>query len=136
MKRREQAGTARVSRARREIDRWRRTRKYRRSAMPAVLWDEAVSLANEFGIHPIKCALGLNYEALKKRVQGRLPERRAAGAAGGSFVEVRGTDLLGAAGGPVVELTDGRGVRLTVRFGSESQLNMANLVSAFRGMSS
>jgi len=43
---------------------------------------------------------------------------------------------LGTAGGPVVELTDARGVRLTVRFANESQLDVAKLVSAFRGTAS
>jgi hypothetical protein len=131
-----QGGTARMERTREEIARWRKTRKYPRSAMPSLLWEEAVSLAEEFGIHPIKCALGLNYESLKKRLHGRRPQRRGVGAEGTSFVEVRGADVLGAVAGPVVELTDARGVRLTVRFATESQLDVARLVSAFRGAAS
>ena len=131
-----QVGAARTERARQDIDRWRRTRQYPRSAMPAPLWDEAVSLAEEFGIHPVKCALGLNYESLKKRLQGRRPQRRGVGVGEASFVEVRGADLLGAPGGPVVELTDAGGVRLIIRFSNESQLDVARLVSAFRGAAS
>ena len=53
----------------------------------------------------------------------------------GEFVELSGAQLLGlpVAVGPVIELSDGNGVRLTVRFAPGSTLDIAQLVEAFRG---
>ena len=124
------AAAGRVERVRKQIDRWRGTRK-RCSPMPERLWGEASLLARELGVHRIKCALGLNYESLKKRV-GNVGERGSAGAKAPSFVEWRGAQLLGPAGGAVVEVSDADGGRLTVQLGAGSELDVAGLVEVFR----
>lgn len=98
--------------------------------MPPRLWDEASSLAREQGAYRIKCALGLNYRSLKKRI--------GAGAAGSApakapeFVEMSGAQLLGTARAVVVEVSDADGGRLTVQLGAGSELDVAGLVAAFR----
>ena len=124
------AAAGRVERVRKQIDRWRCRRK-RCSPMPERLWGEASLLARELGVHRIKCALGLNYESLKKRV-GKVGERGSAGARAPSFVELRGAQLLGPARGAVVEVSDADGGRLTVQLGTGSELDVAGLVEAFR----
>ena len=111
------------------IERWRSSRN-RRSPMPAGLWDEASSLARDFGVHRVKSALGLNYESLKRRVGGDGAEGGGATKAG--FIEVSGPDLLEPARGPVVEVSDADGGRLTVQLGRGSELDVAGLVEAFR----
>jgi hypothetical protein len=99
--------------------------------MPARLWDEVTLLARELGVHRIKCALGLNYESLRKRV-GVVAARGSAPASAPRFVELRGAQLLGAARGSVVEICDADGGRLTVELGTGSEVDVAGLVEAFR----
>jgi len=123
------AAAGRVGRVRKQIDRWRSSRK-RRSPMPARLWHEASLLAREIGVHRVKSALGLNYESLKRRVGEGGAKRTAATKAG--FVELSGAQLLEPANGPVVEVAAADGGRLTVRLGMGSELDVAGLVEAFR----
>ena len=125
-----QAAAGRVEQVRKQIDRWRDARK-RCSPMPARLWDQASLLARELGVHRVKCALGLNYESLKRRVvKGGDRGNPAAKAAG--FVELSGAQLLGPASGAVVEISDADGGRLTVQLGTGRELDVAGLVEAFR----
>ena len=127
------AATERVKQLRERIDRWRSTR-VKLWPMPAELWDEAAALAQELGVHPVQRALRLNYESLRRRVEEGTFTRGSAEAAG-EFVELSGAQLLGlpVAAGPVIELCDGNGVRLTVRLQAGSTLDVAQLVEAFRG---
>lgn len=118
----------RVEQVRKRIERWRSSRNGR-SPMPAGLWDEASSLARDFGVHRVKSALGLNYESLKRRVEGGGAE--GGGAAKAGFIELRGTQLLEPAMGPVVEVAAADGGRLTVRLATGSELDVSGLVEAF-----
>lgn len=125
---------ARVREVREQVALWRRTRE-RRSPMPADLWTEAVGLARREGTYATARTLGLNFESLARRV--------AEGRAGGEddrvqargFVEVSGAQLLEAAGpgGPVVEVSDGSGVRLTIRLTGGAPLDVVGVVQAFCG---
>jgi len=127
------AAVERVKQLRGQIDHWRSTR-VKLWPMPAELWDEAAVLARELGVRPVQRALRLNYESLRRRVEeGAFPGGRTEAA--GGFVELSGAQLLGLplAGGPVIELTDGSGARLSVRLAAGSTLDMAQLVEAFRG---
>ena len=120
----------RVKRVKAQIESWRGKRK-RCSPMPEPLWSKATVLAREFGVHRIKCALGLNYETLKKRVQ-KSGDQGSAGAQAPGFVEWSGAELLGPARGAVVEVHDAIGGRLTIQLGAGSDLDVAGLVEAFR----
>ena len=125
------AAARRVEQVRKQIDRWRDARK-RCSPMPARLWDQASLLARELGVHRIKCALGLNYESLKKHVGGACGERDSATAKALGFIELSGAHVLGPASGAVVEVSDADGGRLRVQLGTGSELDVAGLVEAFR----
>ena len=118
---------------RKRIDYWRRTRD-RRTPMPAELWDEAVALAWSGRAYAVAHALGVNFEGLRRRMAEAGPGGRGE-AAPGAFVEVSGAQILGAAGagapGPVVELSDGGGARLTVRLAAGTDLDVAGVVAAF-----
>ncbi len=96
--------------------------------MPAHLWDEAVGLARRLGLSPVKAALGLNYESLKERLEESGDRREAPSA---RFIEVSGAQLVPAAG-PVIELANADGMRLTVRLAAGSALDIAEVVRAFR----
>ena len=127
------AAAERVQQLRKRIDHWRSTR-VKLWPMPAELWDEATVLARELGVHTVQRALRVNHESLRRRVEdGTTPIGSAE--AVGEFVELSGAQLLGlpVAAGPVIELSDGNGVRLTVRLAAGSTLDMAQLMEAFRG---
>jgi len=101
--------------------------------MPADLWTEAVSLARREGTYSTARALGVDFESLARRVA----EVRA-GAEGGAtrssgFVELSGAQLLGTAvaSGPVVEMSDGDGVRLTIRLTGGTPLDVVGVVQGF-----
>jgi hypothetical protein len=127
------AAAERVKELRGRIEHWRSTR-VKLWPMPAELWDEATVLARELGVPAVQRSLRLNHESLRRRVEeGASPGR--SGEAAGEFVELSGAQLLGlpVAAGPVIELCDGDGVRLTVRLAVGSTLDVARLVEAFRG---
>jgi len=103
--------------------------------MPADLWTEAVGLARREGTYATARTLGLNFESLARRVaEGRAGAEDDRVQASG-FVEVSGAQLLGAAGpvGPVVEVSDGKGLRLTIRLTGGAPLDVVGVVQAFRG---
>lgn len=98
------------SEAERKFARWRRSSR-RGKRIPAQLWSLAVALAGEHGVSKTASTLRLGYYALKERVEAagtRSDESRPA------FVEVAFGSLSAAATPCVVELTDGRGVKLRV----------------------
>lgn len=127
------ATSRRVERVRREIDRWRSKKERRSAPMPSRLWDEASLLAREHGVHAIKCAFGLNYESLRRRVAD-VGRRGGARASAAGFVELRGAPLPlpGLADAVVVEVSGADGSRLLVQLGMGSGFDVAGLVEAFR----
>ena len=129
------ADAAELARLSEEVERWRRTRA-KLSPMPAPLWKATIALARRLGVNPVKNALGLNYRALRSRVEagGEVAASGSAGAPTARFVELSGAQVLGVpvATGPEVEVSDALGARLTVRLVAGNQLDVARLVEAFR----
>ena len=120
-----------VKRLRERIERWRKTRS-RRTAMPAELWTEAMALARSGPKFSIARALGISFEVLRRRMA-----EAAAGdaeAKPGAFVEVSGAQLLGVTPEPgtIVEMSDGAGVRVTVRMAPGAEVDLAGLVTALK----
>lgn len=113
------------------IERWRRIRKTR-SPMPEQLWREAAVLAQSHGVYRISQALRVAYETLRTWTGKTAPVEAnptptPSDPAG--FVEVT---LPGAEGtGPVVELSDGDGAKLTIRLPVHSSVDVAGLASAW-----
>jgi hypothetical protein len=113
-----------------DIEQWRRTRA-KLSPMPASLWKAAVGLARRLGVNPVKEALGLNYNALRTRLEAT--NGGAVATSPARFVELNGAQVLGVATtGAVVEVADAHGARLTVRLDAGTPLDVARLVEAFR----
>jgi hypothetical protein len=129
------ADAAELARLSGDVERWRRTRA-KLSPMPGPLWRAAIALARRLGVNPVKNALGLNYKALRSRVEagGEVAAGARAGAPTARFVELSGAQVLGlpGAGGPVVEFIDAHGTRVTVRLAAGTALDVARLVEAFR----
>ena len=129
------AASARVQEVGTRIEKWRKARK-KRSPMPEPLWDAAVQLAQTDGVHPVARMLRLNYQTLKCRVaiasSREIPETRTQAAQG--FVEL--SSLLQVApppspSGPVLELLDTDGGKLTIRLPAERALDVERLAEAF-----
>ena len=115
-----------------DVERWRQTRA-KLSPMPAPLWAAAIALARRLGVNPVKEALGLNYTALRTRLDAARSDVVATAPA--RFVELSGAQVMGlpsAAPGSVLEFSDAHGTRLTVRLDAGASLDVARLVEAFR----
>ena len=129
------ATEGRVKRVKEQIDCWRGGKRKRCSPMPERLWREATVLAREFGVHRMKCALGLNYKTLKKRVQKSGDQERArAPVESPGFVEWSGAQVVSPGRherGALVEVHDAIGGRLTIQLGAGSDLDVASLVEAY-----
>ena len=72
-----QAGTSRMQQVGRRIEHWRETGG-RLGRMPEPLWAAAMALAREHGVYATAQGLGLSYNSLGARVEGRGPKHRAA----------------------------------------------------------
>ena len=73
-----------MEKARQRFERWRSTRLSRRSPIPEALWSAAVAVARQHGRYATSRALGLDYGALKKRMDAAEEPR----AASPTFVEL------------------------------------------------
>jgi hypothetical protein len=123
--------SAAVDRLRRQIERWRQTRR-KRSPMPEELWQEAARLAEDHRISPIAPHHGVGYASLKGRVEQAPPPDEDAPSHGGEFVELSAEQLFGASPrAVVVELAAQDGLRLTVRLDDGGQLDVVRLLEAF-----
>ena len=123
---------ARVRKIRERIAEWRGTRE-KRTAMPADLWAEAVTLAKGEGTYATAHALGVNFESLARRVAEARAGAEGDAAHASAFVELSGAQLLGAAApvGPVVEICDSDGARLTIRLDGDTPLDVVGVVQGF-----
>jgi hypothetical protein len=102
--------------------------------MPADLWAEAVGLAQREGTYSTARALGVDFESLARRVAEVRAGAETGAAHVGAFVELSGAQLLGAGvpAGPVVEMSDGDGVRVTIRLSGGAPLDVVGVVQGFR----
>ena len=121
---------ARVEAVRSGIEHWRSVRA-KHARMPEELWKAAASLAEVDGAYAIARELGLDYAALKRRVERAATLRRESISRG--FVELDGAQLIGAtqAAGSVVELGGPDGAQLTVRLRGGEALDVVALAEAF-----
>lgn len=116
-----------LERVRRQLERWRRTRKPK-ERIPQALWNARAQLARRHGISRVARALRLQYDALRDRAEAA-PGPKAT-ATPGPFVEVPlRTPRTPAA--CVVELEDERGWKMTLRLAAAHGADAAALVEAF-----
>lgn len=125
------SGTPDLVTARREIERWRRTRA-KVSPMPEPLWETAVGLVEMHGVRGTAVGLGICYKSLRKRLAATAT-RALEKTASRPFVEVRPiatpawiADVPEASAPIVLELSGVAGQRLTLRLSSAEHLKDAS----------
>jgi len=120
-----------LQRLQERVEEWRRRRPHR-TAMPAALWSEAVVLADREGAYRVARALRINFEGLKRRIA----ESAVGGtAASPAFVELPARAVVEAlpAAGAIVEMQDRDGTHVVLRLAKDAPVDVAQLISAFRG---
>ena len=105
----------RLEATRRRFKQWRGTRKIG-SRIPEALWAAAVKQAKAYGVHPTAKALGVDYYALKKRLEEKPGARssRATRTNGARFVELSAAVRTGI---PecILELEDVEGAKMRIQ---------------------
>jgi hypothetical protein len=116
--------------ARRRLEDWRKSRR-RGKRIPAPLWAVAAALARTHGVSRVSQRLGLDYNGLKWRAEATRTPRRSRLKPPPGFVEL---PLIGQPGqGPkcTVELVQGEGARMTIRWEGKEGLDLVGLAEAF-----
>jgi hypothetical protein len=112
-------------RARARFAAWRRTRRTG-TRIPKPLWTLAVELARDYGVHRTASALGLDYYALKKRVESlNGPGHRASTA----FLELPPPSIP--AEECILEFENGLGAQMRVHLKGHSPPDLAALGRSF-----
>jgi hypothetical protein len=93
-----------------QFERWRQSRK-RGTRIPESLWRAAAEAARECGVSKTAQTLGLDYYALKKRLESPLEVTESEPAGGREFLEI---PLFASAPECVLEMVDAQGARLRI----------------------
>ena len=126
-----QATAADIEQVRELVDQWRKTRTTR-TRMPEEIWAALVGLAAVHGVYGVARRLGVNNQALKKRVAAGLNKSGLVQAPRAKFVEMGPVLSIGSASSStVVEVVGAAGNRLTVRLGNTAGLDVPALMREF-----
>ncbi len=109
-----------------QFERWRQSRK-RGTRIPEALWRAAVEAARECGVSKTAQALGLDYYALKKRLEPTLEVSESEPVAGREFLEI---PLFATAPECVLEMQDAHGARLRVELRGSAAAHCQTLAQA------
>ena len=127
---------ARLARLEKRFASWRKTRK-RGERIPKPLWRAAAKLAAEYGLNATAKALGLDYYALKKRVQeeGARAHRLPQDPSVPTFVEVARPGEA-SSGECILELEDIGGAKMRVHLKGVEAPDLVALSRSFWGVGS
>ena len=112
----------------RQLDQFRSTQPHR-TRLPETLWQGAVELAREHGLHPVARPLGLDYMGLKRRLEGGPVAGKKATAP--AFVELIAAHPATAAE-CVIELESSVGSKMRIQWKGSSTPDWASLLRAWR----
>jgi hypothetical protein len=112
----------------RQLDQFRSTQPHR-TKLPETLWQAAVELAREHGLHPVAQPLRLDYMGLKKRL-GEVPVVRKRAAAP-AFVELISAHPASVAD-CVIEFESSAGSKMRIQWKSSTSPDWASLLRAWR----
>ena len=112
---------------RRQLERWRRTRKHR-DRIPEALWSAITQVARTHGVSRVARVLRVQYYALRDRAKAApVPRPKPAS---DPFVEIPLTTPTSPVG-CVVELEDRSGSKMTLRLAPPNGMDAVALVEAF-----
>jgi hypothetical protein len=123
---------ARLQGVRRRFEEWRRSRKGL-SRVPAPLWAAAVKMAGIFGVSRTAQALGVNYNALRKRMerQAAVGPTESREIADTGFLELMPPTRAGSCQ-CMLELENASGATMRVHFRGAEVPDLAGIVRSFR----
>jgi hypothetical protein len=102
--------------------------------MPEDLWAAAVALAQVHGVYRMAQALTVNYGNLRRRTEdSRKTSRVGKSSSSAGFIELDAGQFVGSPDptATVVELADGDGAKLTIRFPGSRQVDLEGLANWF-----
>ena len=111
------------------LDHWRSNRTSR--GVPEELWKAAVEFAKVHGVSRVAQGLGLNYGALRRRVDDTKRRRGEGAVTKPSFVEVEVGALASQETECIVELEDRKKGKMTIRLRGTSGVDVAALAATF-----
>lgn len=129
MGRRRSPPPAELDALRGRFDGWRKNRTGRN--LPEELWQKAVEFAEIHGVSRVAQALGMNYVALKRRVETPKRPGDEGARAKPAFVEVELTSPASQMSECVVELEDRKRGKMTIHLKGTSCIDVARLAAAF-----
>ncbi len=112
----------------RQLDQFRSTQP-RRSKLPESLWQAAVDLARQHGVHSVAQPLRLDYMGLKKRLGEPSSHRRKAPRA--AFVELI-TPPPATLEECVIEFESSRGAKMRIQWKASASPDWTSLLRAWR----
>jgi hypothetical protein len=117
-----------IAQLQRRFDEFRSTQPHR-TKLPETLWQAAVELAREHGLHPVAHPLRLDYMGLKKRLEAVPgPQKKVAAPA---FVELIASHPA-TISECVVEFESSTGSKMRVQWKGSSTPDWASLLRAWR----
>ena len=117
-----------IAELQRQLDQFRSTR-LRRTKLPESLWQAAVDLARQHGVHSVAQPLRLDYMGLKKRLGE--PSRQRRKAPRPAFVELI-TPHPAAPEECVIEFESSRGGKMRIQWKALAPPDWASLLRAWR----
>jgi hypothetical protein len=115
-----------IEQLQREFDEFRSTRP-RRARLPEPLWQSAVELAREHGLHAVAHPLRLDYAQLKKRLGGVVTVSRKS--ASPAFVELIASHSMSEC---VIEFESSIGSKMRIQWKGASAPDWASLLRGWR----
>ena len=117
-----------IAQLQRRFDEFRSTQPHR-TKLPETLWQAAVELAREHGLHPVAHPLRLDYMGLKKRLEGVPgPQKKMAAPA---FVELIASHPA-TISECVIEFDSSIGSKMRIQWKGSSTPDWASLLRAWR----
>lgn len=112
-----------------QFEHWRRSRA-KRGAIPDALWQAAVRLFPDYGLHRISKALRLNNTDLKHRVNAHRSTCEQTDVSTAGFIELGLSDPM-RRGQCMIEMADQKGASMRMYFKGEAGLDLLELGKAF-----
>ncbi len=114
---------------REQFETWRKTRE-KRTTIPDVLWEAAISLCPRYSLCQISKALRLNYSDLKLRVQASQSFLQSSPVIDSAFIDLGLKNPIFPAE-CTIEMEDQNGAKMSMYFKGEAGLDLLELGKAF-----